>query len=343
MSPSSSRSAACALYLLLLAYLPSSTAIHHMKRTLPDHVKRATGDTKPLIVTNKCPDTIYPAFITQSGTGPTKTGFKLDAGAQLNQTVSANWQGRGLNPVSLAEFTLDGGDGQTYYDISLVDGYNLPMAIVMNSLGTSSLAGYPANLTNPSCEGTASQLASSSFNPYSDGTQTFLGTNSSYPLPFDSKVSTNDASRWCPWNLLVSPPDKPGDGVYPYPDDNIQRPAFSPCYSACSKWNKPSDCCVGKHDSPSTCSAGEYSHAAKKVCPDAYSYAFDDQTSTFIIPIGAGFEVVFCPGGRSTNILATDTTGLTHKSAGHNPLNSHRVLGLLFAMTTNTILFSYFF
>lgn len=146
------------------------------------------------------------------------------------------------------------------------------MAIVMNSLGTSSLAGYPANLTNPSCEGTASQLASSSFNPYSDGTQTFLGTNSSYPLPFDSKVSTNDASRWCPWNLLVSPPDKPGDGVYPYPDDNIQRPAFSPCYSACSKWNKPSDCCVGKHDSPSTCSAGEYSHAAKKVCPDAYSY-----------------------------------------------------------------------
>ena len=33
--------------------------------------------------------------------------------------------------------------------------------------------------------------------------------------------------------------------------------------------------------------------------------AFDDQTSTFIIPSGAGFEVVFCPGARSTNILAT--------------------------------------
>lgn len=33
--------------------------------------------------------------------------------------------------------------------------------------------------------------------------------------------------------------------------------------------------------------------------------AFDDQTSTFIIPSGAGFEVVFCPGARSTNIIDT--------------------------------------
>jgi hypothetical protein len=41
------------------------------------------------------------------------------------------------------------------------------------------------------------------------------------------------------------------------------------------------------------------------VCPDAYSYAYDDQTSTFIIPQGGGFEVVFCPAGRSSNILAT--------------------------------------
>ena len=31
--------------------------------------------------------------------------------------------------------------------------------------------------------------------------------------------------------------------------------------------------------------------------------AFDDQTSTFIIPSGGGFEVTFCPKGRSSNIL----------------------------------------
>ena len=39
------------------------------------------------------------------------------------------------------------------------------------------------------------------------------------------------------------------------------------------------------------------------MCPDAYSYAFDDQKSTFIIPMGGGWEVVMCPKGRSTNIL----------------------------------------
>lgn len=39
--------------------------------------------------------------------------------------------------------------------------------------------------------------------------------------------------------------------------------------------------------------------------------AFDDQTSTFIIPAGAGFEVIFCPGGRSTTILATSKAELT--------------------------------
>lgn len=33
--------------------------------------------------------------------------------------------------------------------------------------------------------------------------------------------------------------------------------------------------------------------------------AFDDQTSTFIIPSGGGFEVIFCPPGRSSTILAT--------------------------------------
>lgn len=34
-----------------------------------------------------------------------------------------------------------------------------------------------------------------------------------------------------------------------------------------------------------------------------YPLAFDDQTSTFIIPSGPGFEVVFCPPGRSSTIL----------------------------------------
>lgn len=211
--------------------------------------------------------------------------------------------------MTLAEFTLDGGDGQTYYDISLVDGYNLPLGVALIAHGNASLADIPPNLTNPACMATVGELAGSNYNPYSGG-QTVLGTNSTYPLPWDTAVSSSTVSSWCPWDLQVSPPTSPGDGVYPYPDSNIARPAFDPCYSACAKYNEAQYCCTGSYDSSSSCSPNYYSKAAKEVCPDAYSYAYDDQTSTFIIPSGAGFQVVFCPSGRSTNILATSSSEL---------------------------------
>jgi hypothetical protein len=116
--------------------------------------------------------------------------------------------------------------------------------------------------------------------------------------------------------LQAFPPDKPGDGVYPYPDDDIQRPIFDPCKSACAANNKPRDCCTGKYDDPKTCEPSTYSRYAKAVCPDAYSYAFDDKTSTFIIPMGGGWEVVFCPEGRSTDILATFSDELGGLASG---------------------------
>ncbi|KAF1348355.1 thaumatin family protein [Lizonia empirigonia] len=299
-------------------------------------------DITPLLVTNNCPDDIWPGISTQSGNGPGTTGFKLSPGETKNQTVSEDWQGRvwgrtnctfnddgsgpangsgkacysgdcngilncqvgGDVPVSLAEFTLDAGDGHTYYDISLVDGYNLPIAMVLQPLENVTLDDIPPNLTNPSCQGTSGLLAAKGYDPYPEFPK-FLGTNSSYPLPWEEQVDQDKISRWCPWDLQQSPPDKPGDGVYPYPDDNIQRPSFNPCFSACAKNNKPQDCCTGEYNSASKCQPGDYSKNVKEICPDAYSFAFDDQTSTFIIPSGAGFEVVFCPGARSTNILDT--------------------------------------
>jgi len=47
----------------------------------------------------------------------------------LGNRIACNGAG-GVPPVTLAEFTFDGWGGQDYYDISLVDGYNLPMQIV---------------------------------------------------------------------------------------------------------------------------------------------------------------------------------------------------------------------
>ncbi|KIX07329.1 uncharacterized protein Z518_01982 [Rhinocladiella mackenziei CBS 650.93] len=306
-----------------LSYASTSLYIHPRDITLP------------LRVTNACNEAIWPAILTQSGTGLAKSGFMLTPGESNSQTVSGDWAGRvwartncsfptseqggaacatgdcdmcpecqsaGQAPATLAEFTMSSDTYQAFYDLSLVDGYNIPVGIIslLPQSGNSTLEGIPPNLTNPVCIGTSSLLA-----PVGDSSNPDFGTNSTFPLPLDQTVTSSFVQNWCPWPLQLDPPEKPGDGVYPYPDDNIQRPIFNPCLSACAKWNKAKYCCTGNHASPSTCSPSMYSTQAKKVCPDAYSYAYDDQTSTFIIPQGGGFEVVFYPSGRSTNILAT--------------------------------------
>ena len=282
----------------------------------------------PLKVTNACPDNVWPAILTQHGVGPSTAGFSLKPDESRNLWVGPTWQGRvwgrtnctgsgdsascgtgdcfgklqcevaGKLPATLAEFTLAGGiaNRQTFYDISLVDGYNLPMAI--HYIPARNTTFIPPNLTNVVCIGTSGFLD----DPTLSG-ETY--SNSSFPIPWEHQYSNDGLRDWCPWSLLAEPPTKPGDGIYPYPDDNIQRPIFSPCLSQCAATGRDEDCCAGNHDQPDTCSPSRYSYVAKSVCPDAYSYAYDDQTSTFIIPSGGGWEVKFCPKGRSTNILRT--------------------------------------
>jgi hypothetical protein len=216
----------------------------------------------------------------------------------LPEKEKTNMAFQGQVPTTLAEFNLIGGmDGkQTFYDISLVDGYNLPLAIIY--MPAKNTTWIPPNLTNAACIASSGYL----WEPSRVG---LAYTNSSYPMPWENLQTNSQVAKWCPWDLQEYPPSKPGDGIYPYPDDDIQRPIFDPCLSACASTNSPQDCCTGEYNDPNVCKPSLYSAQAKAVCPDAYSYAFDDQTSTFIIPTGGGWEVVFCPQGRSTNILET--------------------------------------
>lgn len=179
-----------------------------------------------------------------------------------------------------------------------MDGYNIPMGIVYIPGDNPALQAIPPNLVNAACIASAGYLAA----PASTGLNG-NSSNSTYPIPLEPKIDNAAAMSWCPWDLQKTPPDKPGDGVYPYPDDTIQRPTFDPCFSACAKNNAPSDCCTGAYDQPNLCPRNDFAKASNAICPDAYGYPFDDQTSTFIIPTGGGWEIVFCPEGRSTNIL----------------------------------------
>lgn len=293
----------------------------------------------PLIVTNNCPDILWPGIATQAGEAPELHGFELGPGQTMSLTVGPTWAGRvwgrtnctvggdtatcqtgdclgklncvygGAAPATLAEFNLAGGVAgeQTFYDISLVDGYNLPLGVVYHPAENTTY--IPPNLVNPTCIATAGFLST----PSQTG---FTYTNVTYPMPYQPTLTNRDISNWCPWDLQAFPPYKPGDGVYPYPDDDIQRPTFDPCLSACTSSHQPQDCCTGEYDDPNVCKPSLYSQYAKTVCPDAYSYAFDDKTSTFIIPLGGGWEVVFCPNGRSTNIQATFADALHNIASG---------------------------
>ncbi|XP_037494548.1 thaumatin-like protein 1a [Jatropha curcas] len=165
-------------------------------------------------ITNNCPYTIWPANLAGSGPQLSSTGFELGSKASLTLTALPPWSGRfwartgcttdasgkfncatancgtgqvqcngvaGSPPTSLVEFSIAPNNGRDFYDVSLVDGFNLPIS--------------------------------------------------------------------------VTPQEK------------------------CDKKNRPT----------------KYSLIFKQQCPQAYSYAYDDKTSTFTCNGGANYLITFCP------------------------------------------------
>ncbi|KAL5062176.1 hypothetical protein RYX36_023913 [Vicia faba] len=65
------------------------------------------------------------------------------------------------------------------------------------------------------------------------------------------------------------------------------------CKSACMAFHKPEFCCTGVFNSPRMCGPSSYSKVFKASCPMAYSYAYDDATSTFTC-YGADYIIRFC-------------------------------------------------
>ncbi|XP_071710258.1 thaumatin-like protein 1 [Rutidosis leptorrhynchoides] len=213
-------------------------------------------------IKNNCGFSIAPAFQTSSGNQVT-TGFELGQGASNTVDVSATWSGRvwarrgcsndggkfscasgdcgsgqvtcngngGAPPVTLAEFTIPGSSSTDFYDVSNVDGFNLPLSI------TPSGAGCP------------------------------------------STDCSADINAQCPSNLAV----KDGSG------------ATIGCKSACLATNSDQDCCRGAYGTSETCPPSDTSKFFKGLCPKAYSYAFDDSSSTFTCATGGNYDITFCP------------------------------------------------
>ena len=79
--------------LSLLGSFSFVDTMHHMKRAPLQYVSQR-GESRPLTITNQCPELIYPGIATQAGTPPSTQGFPLAAGDTRELTVGADWQGR---------------------------------------------------------------------------------------------------------------------------------------------------------------------------------------------------------------------------------------------------------
>ncbi|KAL4573239.1 hypothetical protein LXL04_020038 [Taraxacum kok-saghyz] len=112
-------------------------------------------------IQNSCSYTIAPATLTSTGASVI-TGFELASGSSKSIDMPAQWSGRvwarfqcsnnggryscssgdcgsgkvtcdgagGIPPATLAEFTLADPNNKDNYDVSLVDGFNLPVSVV---------------------------------------------------------------------------------------------------------------------------------------------------------------------------------------------------------------------
>jgi hypothetical protein len=139
-----------------------------------DQPKAATAGKRTVTLVNRLDQTIWPAIAADPKHPVEATGWVLKPGASLSFTVPDHWDVRvwartgcsfdaagdghcttgdcgrfqcgstwGEFPSTLAEFNLNAWNGMDFYDVSLVEGNNLPMWI--NSYGGSSRDKLDAN------------------------------------------------------------------------------------------------------------------------------------------------------------------------------------------------------
>ena len=71
--------------------------------------------------------------------------------------------------------------------------------------------------------------------------------------------------------------------------------------STCEAFNSLQYCCSGAYGTPDTCKPSAYSAIFKSACPRAYSYAYDDKTSTFTCA-SADYTITFCPSPTTRSV-----------------------------------------
>ncbi|KAK9749171.1 hypothetical protein RND81_02G106900 [Saponaria officinalis] len=234
---------------------------------LTTHCFKGSESTK-FIIKNQCSNTIWPATLAGSDSlALSSTGFELTHGASISLNIPSGWSGRiwartFCSAVS-GKFVCNTGDCGSG-------------AITCNGSGGAPPASLiEFTLARPNNNQDFFDISFvDGFNlPVSVTPQGGSGNKCQLvSCPVDLNLR-------CPYSLALK-----GD-----------QGSVIGCKSACVAFNQPQYCCTGPYGSPTTCPPTRYSNFFKKRCPKAYSYAYDDGTSTFTCSGGPNYLITFCP------------------------------------------------
>ncbi|XP_011037769.1 PREDICTED: thaumatin-like protein 1, partial [Populus euphratica] len=242
----------------------------HLSSFLVAHLFISGVVSTTFTITNKCSYTVWPGIYSSGGSASlSTTGFSLEKNESRTLTAPASWNGRfwgrtyctedssgnfscisgdcgsgklecsgngGAPPATLAEFAIGGFNGLDFFDVSLVDGFNLPLLVVPSR----------QNCTSTGC--------------------------------------VADLNESCPSELSVT---------------TSTEGKTAGCRSACQVTGLSMFCCNGTNGTPDKCKASLYSQFFKNACPQAYSYAYDDDTNTTFTCASTDYQVTFCPGNTT--------------------------------------------
>ncbi|CAN1276471.1 Thaumatin-like protein 1 [Linum perenne] len=182
---------------------------------------------------NRCEYTLWPGILANAGSPKLdSTGFPLPQGSTRAFQAPTGWSGRfwartgctfddsgsgscqtgdcgsgliecnGLGaapPATLAEFTLGSGGGMDFYDVSLVDGYNVPMVVEgSGGSGPCGSTGCTSDL-NQQCPDELKAACPRSYSyAYDDATSTFTCTGADYTVTFCPSSPSQKSESYTP-------------------------------------------------------------------------------------------------------------------------------------------------
>jgi hypothetical protein len=257
----------------------SLTACAAAALSVASWARDAHAQDRTFTFVNRCHETVWVGSQGNAGKAPIAGGgFVLAANSSTQVTVPATWAGRfwgrrNCNFSASGYGTCDTGDcgGKLKCDGA---GGKLP-----TTLAELTLAGY----------GNQDYYDISLVDGYDfpmSIAPSPANTSPGNPYQCGAPTCTSDLLASCPPELRKK-------------NNSGQTVA---CMSACEAFNTDQYCCRGAYGTPQTCKSSawpvNYPALFKQSCPNAYSYAYDDTSSTYTCSNPyPNYTITFCPAG----------------------------------------------